>query len=143
MNIGPFLVTLIFVIHISFFCIAKRESLSLTKRSIKTQRIIKTKLPLQFCKTSLTIMIGKLEIVELTNTQQEQGKKGYKQTNQQTIIDIGLLIRFVYILSIQLLFGQLNKPYFSNQYNETVHTNWKDNMVLYVFIPLFSHLFYF
>ena len=52
----------------------------------------------------------------------EDGKKGCKQTNYQTIIDIsnGLLIRL--LTSSRLPIGQLNKPVLTNDNCQTVYT---------------------
>ena len=48
-------------------------------RSIKTQRTIKPKIPIQFYRIGLTIMIGPLGLVQLTN--RKTGKKTCKQSN--------------------------------------------------------------
>ena len=52
--------------------------LTLSNRGIKTQRTIKTKLPLKFCMNGLVIVIGQLGLAQLTNR-----KRGRKDVNKR------------------------------------------------------------
>ena len=63
--------------------------------------IIKTKLPLQFCINSLTIMIGKLWLVELTNSKTRK-KNVNKQYSRPFVNKISIMVCY--------FIGQLNKP---------------------------------
>ena len=106
-------------------------------RGIKTQRINKTKLPLQIYNNGLTIIIGQLWLVQLTIRQTEREDVNKRDSRP-----------FVDKISIMVCLLDRLPPFFPSSYwsysliydCEDVHSKLGDLVlvVLYVFIPLFN-----